>query len=163
MTAPSLAQLRDIHLPPPPGAFSLSPIEMALLGFTVAAALVAARALWRQRRRTRPLRTALAQLAHLERAHAATPDDVAFARGLSQLLRRYAQWRYPQASVAGLAGSAWLGFLDAHFRSGSFRAAPGDVLASLPYAPPTSAKPRPPLDAAALAGLVRSWLKENAP
>lgn len=163
MTAPSLAQLRDIHLPPPPGAFSLSPIETALLAAMVAAALVGARYLWCQRRRTRPLRDALTELARLERRHALAPDDQAFARGLSQVLRRYARWRFPEAPVAGLAGSAWLDFLDTHFRSGSFRVAPGKLLASLPYAPPTRAAAGSSLDAAALVELVRNWLKENAP
>lgn len=163
MTAPSLAQLRDIHLPPPPAMFVLSPVETALLAALAAAALAGALYLWRQRRRTRPLREALEEIAHIERRHAAAPDDVAFARGLSRVLRRYARWRYPQAPIAGLAGAAWLAFLDTRFRHGSFRSTPGKVLADLPYAPPTPATSARPLDAAALARLVRSWLQENAP
>ncbi len=163
MTAPSLEQLRDIHLPPPAGPLPLSVSEMALLGVLLAAAVVAAVYLWQRLRRARPLYQALYQLSRLERAQVVTPDDLVFARGVSQLLRRYAEWRYPQAAVTGLAGSAWLDFLDAHFRGGSFRDTTGDLLVTLPYASPGSLPARPSLDAAALAVLVRNWLRENRP
>lgn len=160
MNAPSLDQLRDIHLPPPPTRFPLTTDEFALIGALVLAAGV----LWLlRRRRLRPLRAALDEVERIERAHAGQPDDLALARGLSGVLRRYARWRYPATSVAGLSGEAWLAFLDARGGAGAFSSGPGAVLASLPYAPPATVETGTALDASTLADLVRRWLRENAP
>ncbi len=48
---------------------------------------------------------------------ASAADDAALARGLQQLLRRYALARYGREAVAGLSGEAWIAFVVA--RGGS--------------------------------------------
>lgn len=163
MTAPSLDQLRDIHLPADALGTAFTPaIWMALAA--VALAALTGLLLWaRHHRRTRPLRRALTELAELERARATSGDDAAFAGGLSRLLRRYARWRFPSEQVSGLTGATWLAFLDAHGGRGDFMNGPGAVLATLPYAPPNSTQSRLVFNPEALVGLVRRWLQENAP
>lgn len=159
MTGASLDNLRDIHLPPPPGLWPPAP------GWWLAGSVcAAAAALWLLRRhlRRRPLREALHELAVLADAHAASPDAVQLARGVSRLLRRYALWRFPHAGAAGLTGAAWLRFLDAHGGAGSFAGGPGALLETLPYRPPGHAAAQD-VDAAPLIATARRWLRANAP
>lgn len=154
---PSIDQLRDIHLPPPPDMWPPVPIVLLL---ALAVALIAAWTVRRYRRQA-PLRRALHELNALSRAHASTPDPVALARGVSRLLRRYARSRFPHENVAGLAGADWLRFLDAHGPHGDFTRGPGAVLEELPYrAPGTSGES---VDAEALLRITRQWLRSNAP
>lgn len=55
-------------------------------------------------------RAALRELRALETG----ADDVRFARGLENLLRRYAIARFGREKVARLSGDAWLDFVVAH-------------------------------------------------
>ena len=125
MAAPrTLAELRDIHLPPPPGEATFDPLWLAAAALLCAAALVA----WAlRRRRQRVLRQSLRELAAAERACAAGGDTAALARTLSRLLRRHALRR--DARAASLVGEEWLEFLDAHagksLSSPSTRRTPG--------------------------------------
>lgn len=156
-TAPSLDALRDIHLPP-------LPMLETVNGWLATAALILfvaalAAAIWSAQRffRRRTLRVALRDLARLSSAHARGADTTRLARGLSQLLRRYAMTRFPQAGIEGLTGSAWLRFLDAQGGGGAFCHGVGAVLETRPYQADGA------LDAPALIALVRRWLKANAP
>lgn len=155
--APSIDQLRDIHLPPSPDMWPPTPVVL-LIALTVILFTT-----WTVRRHIRqaPLRRALRELDVVARSHAAAPDPVALARGISRLLRRYACCRFPRENVATLAGTDWLHFLDAHGTHGAFTRGPGAVLDELPYrAPGTSGAG---LDASALILLARQWLRRNAP
>ena len=155
MTVASLDALRDIHLP-------AEPVLVALLRpvwlFPVALALLAV-VWWVLHRylRLRPQRAALRALAHLAREHTQHADSTRLARGLSQLLRRYAMSRYRHESIEGLTGSAWLNFLDAHGGAGSFCHGVGATLETRPY------RPCGVFDEAALIVLVRCWLRSNPP
>lgn len=151
LNPPSLDALRDIHLPPSPALWP------ALEWWLAAGILVALGVVWfalRLRRRRR-LRAALRDLSRLATAHAQDGDTVALARGLSRLVRGYAVMRFPQARIAGLTGSAWLQFLDAHGGAGAFCNGIGAMLETLPY------QARGDLDAASLMALVRRWLEAN--
>lgn len=152
----SLDELRDIRLPPPPSGIDAR-WEGAAGEWTFAALAVAtaALALWIVRRyRRRDLHRALCEIAAADTAFRTRGDAVALAVVLSRVLRRHAARRFP-ASV-GLAGRAWLEFLDAHGPSG-FVAGPGARLADLPYAAPGSAcgEMGPTIE------LVRRWLRSN--
>ncbi len=155
MTVASLDALRDIHLPPEPvlvvllRAVWLVPVALALL------AVVG----WGLHRylRLRPQRAAMRALAHLAREHAQHADSTRLARGLSQLLRRYAVARYPHGGIEGLTGSAWLNFLDAHGGAGAFCHGVGATLETRPY------RSCGAFDEAALIALVRCWLRSNPP
>jgi hypothetical protein len=154
MTTPSLAALRDIHLPPLPALAWLP--EWGVAAFAAGAALFAA-GVWRARRRhaRRQLRAALRELGRLDAAYARDGDATRFTRGLSRLLRRHAVTCFGGAGVASLCGAAWLQFLDARGGAGAFCQGPGAVLETRPY------QSRGEIDAPALSALVRHWLKEN--
>lgn len=155
MNSPSLDDLRDIHLPPPP---LLANIPEWMAWSSAAGALMLCLAAlywaWRRHRHAR-LRRALQELSRLAARHAGDQDGPALARGLSQLLRRYAQTRFPDRPIGGLAGADWLSFLDEHGGKGEFSTGAGAVLASLPY------RPDGDVDPAALLALVRRWLEAN--
>lgn len=104
-----LAQLAPAHAPPPPGWWPPAPgwWGLALLVLLALAALL----YWFNRPPRRLRRAALRQLAHLEKAG---HDDVQLARGLQDLLRRYAVARFGRETVARLAGRAWIDFVVAH-------------------------------------------------
>lgn len=150
MNPQALDALRDIHLPAPPAWWAIPEVW-------VAAALVAAAFAWHARRaaRTRLLRRALREVSALTAAHGRDGDTAKLARGLSQLLRRHAAACFPDAGIEGLAGKAWLDFLDAHGGGGAFTHGAGAVLDTLPY------QASGETDAAALTGAVRRWLQEN--
>ena len=104
-----LAQLAPAHAPPPPGWWPPAPgwWGLALLVLLAVAALLA----WFNRPPRRLRRSALRQLAQLERnAH----DDAQLARQLQDLVRRYAVARFGREAVAGLAGVSWINFVVAH-------------------------------------------------
>ena len=166
MIAPTLGNLRDIHLPPEPGLWPLAPGW-----WTVAAALALVAALLARRYlRRRMLRVALREADHLVAIWQSDADPVELARRLSQLLRRYALWRFPQERVGGLAGRAWLAFLDERGGNGEFADGVGALLGTLPYRPQARQSSDLASDARisradgeALCALVRRWLKANAP
>jgi hypothetical protein len=147
MTSAPLETLRDIHLPL--SAMWLTAIFVPLL---VGLAWGVRRFVCRI-----PFRSALRELDAMAATHARDGDATQLVAGVSQLLRRYAQQRFPLEPVAGLSGADWLEFLDAHGGGAAFRSGTGAVLAWRPYARAGM------LDDAALVALVRCWLKVNAP
>lgn len=159
MITASIDQLRDIHLPPPPGIWPPAPGWWALL----ATAIVIAVWLARRHRRGRPLRAALRKLDIVARTCAHTHDAVELARGIGAVLRRYARWRFPEAPTAGLSGAAWLDFLDAHGGQGEFVSGAGAVLDTLPYRPASATPALTDSETRALLELARRWLRTNAP
>lgn len=151
--ATALAQLRDIHLPPPVAWWPPALGWWLLAGAVVLALglgwiIVTLRARHRLRRRT------LALLTQMEREFYQSQDAIAFASQVSTLLRRVAVMRFPEQHPAGLTGDAWLDFLDRTGGNGAFRHGPGASLVSAPY------RPRGEFDAGALAGVVRQWLDQ---
>lgn len=112
MTAALLEQLAPDRAPPPLGWWPLAPGWWAVMGLLLLALALAA---WLRKRRRQPSvkrwqRMALRELAQLQ----ATDDDATLARGLQQLLRRYAIARYGRETVAALSGEAWIAFVVRH-------------------------------------------------
>ena len=110
MTQPGL-QLRDIHLPPPPGWW---PLAWGWWILIAACLLLIGAGAWWWGRRTLERRRHAAVLAELERARHRYGDDgdlPAYAREVSQLLRRVA--RRHDAGVVVQQGSAWSASLQA--------------------------------------------------
>jgi hypothetical protein len=157
MTEPSLADLRDLHLPPTPTLAGVA--DWQIVAVLLLLLLLLAATLWWGRRwlRRRSQRAALRELAGLARAHGRAADPTRLIRGLSGLLRRYAMVRFADVGVAGLSGPAWLQFLDAHGGDGAFVQGVGAVFESRPYQASGA------YDEAALLALVRRWLQANPP
>lgn len=154
MTPDALDTLRDIHLPAPPTPWPVPDWLPAAGVLALVLALFYARRLWRRRAQ----RAALRELDKLAAAHARDGEATRLAGGLSRLLRRHAMARFPQAGVAGLTGTAWLRFLDAHGGNGAFCDGPGSALETIPY------RANNEMDAAQVAALftlARSWLEAN--
>jgi len=110
MNSDPLASLRDIHLPPDPGAWPPGPGYWALA--VLLAVLVLAIARWRRRiRRGASLRqVARAELRRAQLEFGRRSDAGQLLRDLSALLRRVALASHGPA-VAGLSGPAWAEYL----------------------------------------------------
>ena len=110
MNTDLLQQLAPAHAPPPPSWWPPAPgwwlIALMLLAVPVAAAV------WRRLPRPRLRRAALRELRRIEQS--AGTDAATLARGLEDLLRRYAVARYGREPVARLSGQAWIDFVAAH-------------------------------------------------
>lgn len=104
-----LAQLAPPHAPPPPGWWPLAPGWWVLLALLVVA--VAAFIYWQRHPAVRLRRIALRELKNLQ---ATVSDDIALARELENLLRRYAIARFGGDMVASLSGERWIAFVVEH-------------------------------------------------
>jgi len=117
MTASLLEQLAPDHAPPPLGWWPLAPGWWGLMGLLLLALVLV---MWWRKRRQRPSvkrwqRAALRELAQLQSASGqAASDDARVARGVQQLLRRYAIARYGRETVATLSGDTWIAFVVSH-------------------------------------------------
>lgn len=149
--------LRDIHLPPAPGAWPPAwgwwLLAVVMLGALTWLGLL----LWHRFEMRRQRARLLALLGQFEHADG---DDIgpASLAGISRLLRRIALLRYPRSEVAALSGTGWLRFLDRSGGAGRFERGPGRVLADGPYMRQLSDA----VDRRALIELVREWIDINS-
>ena len=135
---PATLPLRDIRLPEPVGWWPPAP-GWWLLAFVLALLFVwIAVRVRKARRQGRARRHALKQLKQLEANYDRDGNAVALGRGLSILVRRTMLAYAPRADVAGLAGDAWLDWLDDGLANPQFRLGAGRALAELPYRDPDS-------------------------
>lgn len=142
--------LRDIHLPEPVGWWPPA-IGWWLLLILVPLLVLGVMWLVRRLRRASPVKLARRELDAL-RADASL-DPAEKVRRLSILLRRTALSVYPRDEVAGLAGEAWLRWLDEPLGEPRFSQGAGRLLADAPY------RPAPAADVDELLDLCRDWLK----
>jgi len=173
VSAPTGPDLRDIHLPPAPSWWPPAPGWWLLALVLLIAVAFGVRMLLRQWRERRWRLRVAAELDRIAAMHAAQPDAVRLAADVSQLLRRASLLIEPNA--AALQGDAWLVFLDSRFDDASgkksrdegprdqarFRTDTGRALIDAPYR--RAEDPAAPVDAAALIGLARDWLKRALP
>jgi hypothetical protein len=141
--------LRDVHLPPPVGWWPLAPGWWIALGLALATILLAIYLIRRWRRQTL-IKLALAELKAIETGELGAPEKL---REISMLLRRIALTAYPRAEIAGLAGEAWLQWLDQPFGQPRFSLGAGRLLLTGPYQRLADA------DLAGLCALCREWLE----
>ncbi|MFC4729401.1 DUF4381 domain-containing protein [Coralloluteibacterium thermophilus] len=121
-------ELRDIHLPPPPGIWPLAWGWWVLIALGAVALGIL---VWSLRRRAVRRRRRAALAGAFDTALAGAGDPAARLRTMSEHLRRAARLRDPGA--VALRGDAWLRFLDGDDPSRPFSAGPGRVLESGPY------------------------------
>jgi len=130
--------LQDIHLPPPVSWWPPA-VGWWLLLFTIFTVVVLAVWQVKRYRRFKLRRIALKELNALYKNYQNNYDGKRFARDLSVLLRRISISYFPQGQAAGLAGKAWLAYLDSllsakHNKSGyKFSDGVGAILISAPY------------------------------
>jgi uncharacterized protein DUF4381 len=148
MTQPAL-QLRDIHLPPTPGWWPLAPGWWLLI---VACLLLMGVAAWWWRRRALERRRRAAVLAQLDTArerYTEYGDLAAYAREVSQLLRRVA--RRHDAGVVTQQGGEWAASLQA--------LAPKVDVTPLAALETALYRPSPTLDVDAVHSSAAAWLR----
>jgi hypothetical protein len=150
-----LAALIDIPLPQEVSLWPQTwPLRIAIVLIATAAVL----AIWRfvhRFRANRYRREALAELEGISRASGGLPDQT--ATRLSVLLRRTALAAFPRETVAPLAGTAWLAFLDRSYDGQEFSQGVGRLLISAPY---RRAVPGDD-EAEALVGVARRWIRRH--
>ncbi len=142
-------ELRDIHLPPPPGWWPPAP------GWWIVAALVLLAAIYIsikvyigiKRRRVR-----VSILGELDRCIANSRDDAsALAASLSLFLRRLALRSAPEA--AAYSGERWVSYLDRQLGTDDFSRGIGRVLLDAPF------RSHQTYDTAALTALIRRFTR----
>jgi hypothetical protein len=130
MTPAAALELRDIHVPPPPGWWPPAPGWWVLALLLLVALVYLGCALARQQRLRRQRRTRASALATLRMQHA-RGDSGARLAALSELLRRACKRHAPEALL--LQGEAWLQFLDRGMDTAPFSTGPGRLLLDGPY------------------------------
>jgi hypothetical protein len=151
--ADPVAGLVDIPLP---AAVSLWPQTWPLrIALAVLAASLLLGLFWFVRfwHRNRYRREALSELTRIESAIGTAPTAETSV-ALASLVRRTALAAFPRERVAGLAGPAWLSFLDRTAGGTVFAEGAGRTLESGAYQPA-------PANTGALAAAVQHWIKAH--
>ena len=133
---PEQIPLRDLHLPEAIGWWPPAPGWWLLLVLLLLGLIFALRRVLAVRARGAARRQALKELDGLTLEFEQNRDAVAFAGGLSALLRRTMLAYAPRPDVAGLTGEDWLAWLDRDFDQPRFQTAAGRKLLELPYRRP---------------------------
>lgn len=144
-----LTQLKDIHLPPAPSIWPLAPGWYALIGIIITGLMIVGVIKYKVYRANRYRKQALKELQQIE---ANLTDTAHTVESLAILLKRTALVAYPQESVAGLTGEAWLSFLDKKGNTQGFTQGVGRLLISAAY------QEKPIVQINDLINLCRLWL-----
>lgn len=109
--SPSLATLRDIHLPDPIGWWPLAPGWYGLMLFVVALLCLVIFFGYQAYQYRMPKRQALRLLTQYQKQYVLDHNASLACTRVSELLKRVALVYFPRSQVAGLQGDAWLHFL----------------------------------------------------
>lgn len=153
--ADPLAQLRDIHMPPPIDTWPPAPGWFVLAALGLLAAIALLYWLYTRWRRNRYRREALKELAALRARFEQQHDKADFLTESQTLLKRVALTRYPREQVASLTGEAWVRFLDRSANTDEFSMGAGQALIDGGYAPD------PEVDVDTLHDLAAMWIKNH--
>jgi hypothetical protein len=153
-----LQQLRDIHVPPPPGWWPPAP-GWWILGIVLLGILgLLGRFGWRAWHRRLPIRRARALHARLvARCEAGELEATAYAHAANELLKRLYVHGLGIAAARRAADRDWLVLLDRALGEPAFSDGPGRILGADRFTP------HPAVDAAALARLVERLLRRIGP
>lgn len=132
----ALEQLRDLHLPQPPGLWPLASGWWLVVASVCLAAVLLAMRLYRAHRRRRPFRAASRALDELlARARLQQLSSRDFADSVNELLKRALVHGANRLDAAPLTGAAWLDYLDAVVARDVFSRGPGTALGHARFAP----------------------------
>jgi len=148
-----LAQLKDIHLPPPVGWWPPAPGWWLAGFFLLAMVSGGGYLLWKSFHRGRYRREALAALRQLRETH--RKDERFLLEEVSRLLRQVAIAIYGRQEVAALTGVGWLQFLDRTGKTDQFSKGAGQALGTMLYQPAVS------LDHDQLCRVAEDWLRRQ--
>ena len=152
-----LSQLRDAHMPSPPGwwppAFGWWVLFFTI---TIGGGTMLYRWLKHRRQRRCPAWHALNELDELWSTYDETGDAAVLLKRLSVLMRRTAISLSARGEVAALTGDAWLNWLDLHAPGRLFTRGNGRLLAHAPYQPASGN------DAETIFDACEAWLEYNA-
>lgn len=128
----ALAQLKDIHLPPPIHWWPLAPGWYLLILLMALFTAWSLNKLYRRYLRAQPKRMALKLLAEYQQSYEKDKNSQMTSARLSELLRRVALAYYPRSQVASLKGEAWIEFLNQSAKNVDFRSVK-NMLLELPF------------------------------
>lgn len=138
--------LRGLQLPDAIGWWPFAPGWWLLLALLVLGVGLLLRDVLRRRARSAARRHALRQLEQHTAAFADHGNAVTLGIEVSELLRRVMLAYAPRADVAGLAGEAWLAWLDRDLKEPRFLDGAGRSLLDLPYCDPENAQQSADID-----------------
>lgn len=130
--SPSLATLRDIHLPDPIGWWPLAPGWYGLILFVVILLFLVIFLGYQAYQHRMPKRRALRLLAQYQKQYVLDNNASLACIRVSELLKRVALVYFPRSQVAGLQGEAWLCFLNQTGKKLDFFTVRGELL-EVPY------------------------------
>ena len=157
--APSIADLKEIALPPPISYAPQTAGWWVLLGLALLVVLWVVA--WRLHRwwRNRYRRAAQKELAAIGQAMADPAQRQRALAAIPALVKRTVLTWAPRETVAPLSGEAWLGYLDRTLAGGSFTRGAGRHLQALAYGGGDIA----PGDWEALMTLLHRWIDDHVP
>jgi hypothetical protein len=150
----ALAQLKDIHLPPPIGWWPLAPgwyVVMSLIFIWVVCCLYCA---YQRYLNGRPKKQALVLLDLYAIQYAKEGTTQATSARISELLKRVALVYYPRQQVASIHGQEWIDFLNTTSKKLDFESVKTMLLDS-PF------KPNEPINLNPLITLAKLWIKQR--
>lgn len=159
MTSDPLAQLRDIHPPPPPSWWPPAPGWWILAALALVLAAWALRTAWRHRRRRRFVREAKRRADRLWRNFERDRDGTLLAKSLLVLVRQTARATPLQQSSAALPAAELLTLIDAASKGRLSATLALDRIADLLYAPQPEQLSE--AEARALLRATRDWIRRT--
>jgi hypothetical protein len=157
----ALERLHESVLPPPVSWVPQAPGWYVVLGLALFAAGLWTFATLQRHKRQRYRRSALDELAVIERSLLLPGGRAEALTAVAVLLKRTALAAFPRAEVASLAGDAWLSFLDRTMGAQGFTEGDGRLLAELAYAPGARLSQLPDDSVAGLLRLARRWISSH--
>jgi predicted histidine transporter YuiF (NhaC family) len=130
-----LAQLKDIHTPPPIPFWPLATGWYILLFLAVLGLLIFAYGFYRWMKHYRYRQRILMQVKALKTQVTPNANQQEILAALSILLKQVLLTRYDRTFIGGLYGEAWLSCLDTVSRTKSYTQGEGRLLLTGPYAP----------------------------
>jgi hypothetical protein len=149
-----LAQLKDIHLPPPIYWWPLAPGWYVLFTLSVFLIIALAYFAFQKIRNGQAKKQALRLLSRYQSAYEKNHNTQETSAQISELLKRVALVYFPRIQVASLHGQDWLNFLNQTSRGMDFNSVQ-DMLLDLPF------KPSQPLDLTPLFQKTERWIKQR--
>jgi hypothetical protein len=129
MTPDRVQQLRDIHVPDPPGLWPPAPGWWLLGAIVLAAAAYAVWRLGREARRRRPIRHARALYAQIHQRHCQGELSAeAYLNNANELLKRLLIHAFGDDAARRASGDDWLRLLDRYAGEAAFSVGAGRAL-----------------------------------